>query len=113
MTVTFELDGHPFVALNGGPLFKFTPAISFQIDCKDQAEVDHFWEKLGEGADESKQQCGWLVDKFGVSWQVVPAALFEMVTDPDKTKVGNLTNAMQKMKKLDVEGMRKAFEGGS
>ena len=88
MTVVFELDGHPFVALNGGPMFKFSPATSFQVDCKDQAEVDFFWEKLGEGGDPANQQCGWLTDKFGVSWQVVPNALLEMVLDEDKAKVG-------------------------
>jgi predicted 3-demethylubiquinone-9 3-methyltransferase (glyoxalase superfamily) len=88
MTVVFELDGHPFVALNGGPLFKFSPATSFQVDCKDQAEVDFFWERLGEGGDPTNQQCGWLTDKFGVSWQVVPNALLEMVLDDDKAKVG-------------------------
>ena len=73
MTVAFELDGHSFVALNGGPSFKFSAATSFQVDCEDQAEVDHFWEKLGEGGDASKQQCGWLEDKFGVAWQAVPS----------------------------------------
>ena len=113
MTVTFSLDGHPFVALNGGPMFKFTPATSFQIDCKDQAEVDFFWEKLTEGGDPKAQQCGWLADKFGVSWQVVPAEMLEMVMHEDKKRVGAMTNAMMKMKKIDVAGLKEAFEKGS
>lgn len=113
MTVTFELDGHPFVGLNGGPQFKFSPATSFQIDCKDQAEVDFFWAKLGEGGDESMQRCGWVQDKFGVSWQVVPSAMLDMVLDDDKKKVGSMTNAMMKMKKLDIDELRAAFDAGS
>ena len=113
MTVAFELDGHPFVGLNGGPLFKFSAATSFQVHCKDQAEVDHFWEKLTEGGDASKQQCGWLEDKFGVAWQVVPNELLEMTLAEDKKKVGSMTNAMMKMKKFDIEGLKKAFDGGA
>ena len=87
MTVAFELDGQPFTALNGGPIFKFNEAISFQVDCKTQAEVDYFWEKLGAGGDPKAQQCGWLKDKFGLSWQVVPARLGrDHAARPSRTK---------------------------
>lgn len=110
MTVAFEIDGQPFTALNGGPMFKFTEAISFQIDCQSQAEVDHFWEKLSEGGDEAAQQCGWLKDKFGVSWQVIPTALIEMLKDKDAAKVIRVTNAMLQMKKLDVAALKNAYE---
>lgn len=110
MTVAFEIDGQPFTALNGGPMFKFTEAISFQIDCQGQAEVDHFWEKLSEGGDEAAQQCGWLKDKFGVSWQVIPTALIEMLKDEDAAKVTRVTNAMLPMKKLDVAALKNAYE---
>ena len=111
LVVAFELDGHPFVGLNGGPQFKFSEAVSFQIDCADQAEVDHFWEKLGEGGDPEKRQCGWLADKFGVAWQVVPSALTKMLTDPDVEKVKRATVAMMHMKKFDIAGLQKAFNG--
>src|SRR5262249_20111094 len=80
MVVAFELNGHPFVGLNGGPHFKFNEAVSFQVDCANQDEIDYYWEKLGEGGDEAKRQCGWLADKFGVSWQVVPTALKEILS---------------------------------
>ena len=113
MTVAFELDGHPFVALNGGPMFKFSAATSFQVGCKDQAEVDFFWERLGEGGDEEKKRCGWLEDRFGVAWQVIPSGLIEMMLDEDKGKVARMTEAMMKMKKLDIEGLRAAFDGGA
>ena len=83
MTVAFELDGQPFTALNGGPVFKFNEAISFQVICETQEEIDYYWEKLGAGGDEKAQQCGWLKDKFGLSWQVVPTVLPELMTDPD------------------------------
>ena len=82
MVVTFELDGQPFTALNGGPLFKFTEAVSFQVHCRSQGEVDFYWERLGEGGDPNAKQCGWLKDRFGLSWQVVPVALLEMLDDP-------------------------------
>ena len=87
MTVAFELDGQPFTALNGGPVFKFNEAISFQIMCETQEEVDYYWDKLAAGGDEKAQQCGWLKDKYGLSWQVVPTVLAEMMSDPDKEKV--------------------------
>ncbi|RYP40350.1 hypothetical protein DL767_001762 [Monosporascus sp. MG133] len=111
MVIGFELNGHPFVGLNGGPLFKFSEAISFQIDCANQEEVDYYWEKLGAGGDEAKRQCGWLSDKFGVSWQVVPKALKEMLHNPDNEKVKRVTVAMMAMKKLDIAELQKAFEG--
>src|SRR6266498_3272732 len=88
MTVAFELDGQPFTALNGGPHFKFNEAVSFQIMCQTQEEIDHYWNKLSEGGDKNAQQCGWLKDKYGLSWQVVPTVLAEMMSDPDKEKSG-------------------------
>jgi predicted 3-demethylubiquinone-9 3-methyltransferase (glyoxalase superfamily) len=112
MVVEFELRGRSFVALNGGPAnWKFSEAISLMIDCKDQDEVDHFWEKLSEGGDVSRQQCGWLADKFGVSWQVVPTALKNMMASEDKAAAGRATQAMMKMKKFDIAELEKAFNG--
>lgn len=111
MTVAFELDGQAFTALNGGPIFKFTEAISFQVMCETQEEVDYFWEKLSEGGPEDAQQCGWVKDKFGVSWQVVPTVLSEMMTDKDEKKSQRAMAAMLKMKKLDIAGLQRAFEG--
>ena len=111
MTVAFELEGQAFTALNGGPVFKFTEAISFQISCESQEEVDHYWQKLSEGGDEAAQQCGWLKDKYGVSWQVVPIALIEMMNDPDSAKSQRVTAAMLQMKKLDIAGLRRAYAG--
>ncbi|EEU45608.1 uncharacterized protein NECHADRAFT_80681 [Fusarium vanettenii 77-13-4] len=112
MVVEFDLRGHHFVALNGGPApWKFSEAISLMVDCKDQAEVDHFWEKLGEGADHSRQQCGWLGDKFGIAWQVVPTVLKEMLSSGDKAAADRATAAMMKMKKLDIAELEKAFKG--
>lgn len=107
MMVEFELNGHRFAGLNGGPQFKFDEAVSFQIDCANQEEVDYYWEKLGEGGDEKKKGCGWLADKFGVSWQVVPSAVKEMMSDPDKSKVMRVTDAVMKMKKLDIAALEK------
>jgi predicted 3-demethylubiquinone-9 3-methyltransferase (glyoxalase superfamily) len=109
MTVAFELDGQEFVALNGGPLFKFTEAISFVVNCETQEEVDHFWEKLSAGGQEV--QCGWLKDRFGVSWQVVPTVLVEMLQDEDPLKARRVMGAMLKMKKIDVEALKRAYEG--
>ena len=109
LTVQFELEGQDFVALNGGPIFKFTEAISFVVNCDTQEEVDHFWQKLSAGGQEV--ECGWLKDKFGVSWQVVPRILGEMLQDKDPVKSRRVMAAMLKMKKLDVEGLRKAYEG--
>ncbi|KAJ4267623.1 hypothetical protein NW762_003734 [Fusarium torreyae] len=112
MVVEFEIRGHSFVALNGGPAkWKFSEAISLMIDCKDQDEVDHFWEKLSEGGDTSRQQCGWLADKFGVAWQVVPTALKGMLGSKDKAAAGRATKAMMQMKKFDIAELEKAFKG--
>jgi len=108
MTVTFELEGQRFMALNGGPIFKFSPAISFLVSCETQQEVDSLWEKLSEGGEQ--EQCGWLKDKFGVSWQIVPSILSEMVQDEDATKSERVIKAMLQMKKLDIQGLRKAYE---
>ena len=112
LTVDFELDGQPFTALNGGPAFQFNEAISFQIDCASQEEVDHYWTKLKEGGDAAAQQCGWLKDRFGVSWQVVPHVLTEMLTDPDTARADRVMEAMLAMKKLDVAGLERAYAGG-
>jgi predicted 3-demethylubiquinone-9 3-methyltransferase (glyoxalase superfamily) len=111
MTVEFELNGQPFTALNGGPHFKFNEAVSFQIMCRDQEEVDHYWNRLTEGGDPNAQQCGWLKDKYGLSWQVVPTTLIEMVTDSDREKSGRAMEAMLQMKKIDIATVRRAFEG--
>jgi predicted 3-demethylubiquinone-9 3-methyltransferase (glyoxalase superfamily) len=111
LTVEFELNGQPFTALNGGPQFKFSEAISFQIMCRDQEEVDYYWNKLGQGGDPNAQQCGWLKDKYGLSWQVVPTALVELLGDPDREKSGRAMEAMLKMKKLDIAELERAFEG--
>jgi predicted 3-demethylubiquinone-9 3-methyltransferase (glyoxalase superfamily) len=111
MTVAFELDGQEFVALNGGPLFKFTEAISLVVNCATQAEVDDYWSKLSAGGQEV--QCGWLKDRFGLSWQVVPTILPEMLQDRDPERAKRVMAAMLKMKKLDVAALKKAYEGGS
>jgi len=111
LTVSFRLEGQEFTALNGGPRFKFSEAISFVVRCETQTEVDRYWERLGEGGDERAQQCGWVRDKFGVSWQIVPAALFEMMSGPDKEKSGRAMRAMLQMKKLDLPALRRAYEG--
>jgi predicted 3-demethylubiquinone-9 3-methyltransferase (glyoxalase superfamily) len=108
MTVAFELEGQPFTALNGGPQFKFNQSISFQISCESQAEVDHYWDKLSEGGDPNAQQCAWLKDKFGLSWQVVPTALSRLLSDPDRAKAGRVMNAMLKMKKIDIAELENA-----
>jgi predicted 3-demethylubiquinone-9 3-methyltransferase (glyoxalase superfamily) len=109
MTVQFELDGQPFIALNGGPLFTFTPAISFSIDCNTQAEVDKFWERLSEGG--STNQCGWLQDKYGISWQVVPSVLPKLLKDDDAEKSDAVMQAMLKMTKLDIKALQDAYDG--
>ena len=113
MTVAFELNGQPFTALNGGPVFKFNEAISFQIMCQTQEELDHYWNKLTVGGDKQAQQCGWLKDKYGLSWQVVPAVLVEMMKDPDKEKAGRVMEALLQMKKLDIAELERAFEGAA
>jgi predicted 3-demethylubiquinone-9 3-methyltransferase (glyoxalase superfamily) len=109
MTIAFQLAGQDFTALNGGPAFSFSQAISFLVNCESQEEVDMLWEKLSEGGE--TQQCGWLKDKFGVSWQIVPAALGEMLADPDAEKARRVMEAMLKMEKLDIAGLRRAHEG--
>ena len=111
MTVEFELNGQPFTALNGGPHFKFNEAVSFQVMCQDQEEVDYYWNNLTSGGDPNAQQCGWVKDKYGLSWQVVPTALIEMMGDPDREKSGRAMEAMLKMKKIDIAAMRRAYEG--
>jgi predicted 3-demethylubiquinone-9 3-methyltransferase (glyoxalase superfamily) len=109
MTVAFELDDQPFTALNGGPVFKFNEAISLQIYCADQKELDYYWEKLSQGGDVKAQQCGWLKDKYGVSWQVVPEVLPEMVGDPNSDKSQRAMDAMLHMKKIDIAELERAY----
>jgi predicted 3-demethylubiquinone-9 3-methyltransferase (glyoxalase superfamily) len=106
MTVSFELEGQKFVALNGGPQYTFTEAVSFQVSCKTQDEVDHFWTKLSEGGEEGP--CGWLKDRFGLSWQIVPNALPELLTDPDREKAQRVMAAMLQMKKIDIAELERA-----
>ena len=107
MTVTFQLDGHEFIALNGGPQFKFTEAISFVVNCETQEEVDELWEKLSEGGE--KVECGWLKDKYGVSWQIVPTILGEMLSDPDPVRSQRVMKVMLQMKKIDINRLKKAY----
>jgi predicted 3-demethylubiquinone-9 3-methyltransferase (glyoxalase superfamily) len=111
MVVAFELDGHTFTALNGGPLFKFNEAISLQVNCDTQDEIDHFCGKLSADGDPKAQQCGWLKDKYGVSWQIVPRVLPAMLTDPNHKKSGRAMKAMLKMKKIDIAALERAFAG--
>jgi predicted 3-demethylubiquinone-9 3-methyltransferase (glyoxalase superfamily) len=108
MTVVFELDGQRFTALNGGPVFTFNEAISLQVDCATQAEVDHYWQVLSAGGDERAQQCGWLKDRFGVSWQIVPTVLPELLADPDPARSQRVFQAMLQMKKLDIGQLMRA-----
>jgi len=110
LTVAFELFGQSIVALNGGPQFKFTEAISLYVMCEDQAEIDRYWDALSAGGETG--DCGWLKDKFGLSWQIAPAAVFAMLTDPDPAKVNRMMKAMMKMKKLDLAALEKAHAGG-
>jgi len=109
MTVAFQLDGQNFVALNGGPHFKFTEATSFVVNCETQEEVDHYWEKLAAGGDEKAQQCGWLKDKYGLSWQIVPVAMIKMLQDKDPKKSGRVMAAMLKMKKIDIGTLQQVY----
>jgi predicted 3-demethylubiquinone-9 3-methyltransferase (glyoxalase superfamily) len=109
LTVAFELDGQPFTALNGGPEFKFNEAISLQVFCKTQEEVDYFWSKLSQGGDERAQQCGWLKDKYGVSWQVVPTVLPELMADRETSE--RAMEALLKMKKIDIAALEQAARG--
>jgi predicted 3-demethylubiquinone-9 3-methyltransferase (glyoxalase superfamily) len=110
LTGTFQLEGHEFVALNGGPQYKFTEAISLFVDCETQAEVDDLWNRLTEGGAES--QCGWLKDKFGLSWQIIPSVLRKLLGDKDHKKSQAAMQAMFKMKKIDIKGLRDAFDRG-
>ncbi len=110
MTVVFELAGQRFVALNGGPQFRFTEAISFSVDCKTQAELDTFWGELSRGGEPGP--CGWLKDRYGLSWQVVPAILRELLEDPDPRRSQSVMKAMLQMGKLDIEGLKRAYENG-
>ena len=110
MTVAFELEGQEFIALNGGPMFTFSPAVSFVVNCATQEELDKLWEKLSEGGE--TQECGWLKDKYGVSWQIVPTVLGELMSDPDPARSQRVMKAMLQMKKLDMEGLKKAYAQG-
>ena len=110
-TVTFRLEGQRFTALNGGPRYTLSPAVSFLVHCESQAEVDHFWNKLGEGGDPTWQVCGWLRDRFGLSWQVVPEELPQLVGGPDPEGSRRATEAMLKMKKLDLAALKAAYAG--
>jgi predicted 3-demethylubiquinone-9 3-methyltransferase (glyoxalase superfamily) len=110
MTVEFEIEGQKFVALNGGPIFKFNEAISFQVHCETQKEVDYYWEKLSQGGDKQAQQCGWLKDKYGVSWQIVPIVLAKMLQDKDTKKSDRVMKVMLQMRKLDIMTLRQAYE---
>ena len=109
ITASFELEGQEFMALNGGPHYSFTPAISLFVNCKTQQEVDDLWDKLVEGG--KPMQCGWLTDKFGISWQIIPSALGEMLQDDDREKAGRVMQAMMQMVKIDVDGLKRAYDG--
>src|SRR2546427_11752218 len=109
MTVEFQIEGKEFIALNGGPQFKFTEAVSFSVECKRQAEVDELWEGLTDGGEEGA--CGWLKDKYGLSWQINPAILCEMLQDKDRKKAGRVMEATLNMKKIDIKALKKAYEG--
>jgi predicted 3-demethylubiquinone-9 3-methyltransferase (glyoxalase superfamily) len=111
MSATFELDGQRFMALNGGPSFRFEQGISLFVDCETQEEVDRYWEALSEGGE--KGPCGWLADKFGVSWQIVPRALGEMLSDEDLEKAQRVMNAMLQMSKIEIDELRRAYEGAA
>ena len=109
MTAAFELDGQSFVALDGGPIFRFNEAVSLVVNCHSQDEVDYYWSKLTQGGDEKAQQCGWLKDRYGLSWQVIPVEMIEMFSHFDPAKVSRMTDAMMKMKKIDLNELRKAM----
>jgi predicted 3-demethylubiquinone-9 3-methyltransferase (glyoxalase superfamily) len=108
MTARFQLEGQEFIALNGGPQFKFTEAISFLVNCETQEEVDYFWEKLSKGGERSR--CGWLKDKFGLSWQIVPTVLSEMLQDENAEKSQSVMKAMLQMDKIDIQGLKRAYD---
>jgi len=109
MTIEFWLEGQQFLALNGGPVFKFNEAVSFIVNCESQQEIDYYWEKLSRGGDPKAQVCGWLKDQFGLSWQIVPTVMADMMNDPDSKKTEAVMKAMLQMKKIDVEELSKAF----
>ncbi len=111
LTVAFELEGQAFTALNGGPSFKFNEAISFQVNCETQEDVDYYWEKLSASGEERAQQCGWLKDRYGVSWQIVPRILVEMLSDADAEKSQRAMTAMLQMKKIDINELKRAYAG--
>jgi predicted 3-demethylubiquinone-9 3-methyltransferase (glyoxalase superfamily) len=108
MTAAFELEGQSFTAINGGPVFTFSPAISFVINCETQEEIDYYWDKLSAGADPGAQQCGWLADRYGLSWQVVPQLMVDLMTDEDRARADRVMSAMLKMKKIDIETLKRA-----
>ena len=110
MSATFQLDGQEFFALNGGPMFTFTPAISFFVNCETQQEVDELWEKLSEGGE--TQRCGWLKDRYGLSWQIIPSTLGKLLGDKDAKKSQSVMKAMMRMDKIDIEGLMRAYEQG-
>jgi len=110
MSVTFELDGHEYMALNGGPHFKFTPAISLFVKCESQEEVDRYWDALIAGGGQA-ERCGWLKDRFGLSWQIIPTVLGQLLQDKDRAKAGRVMQAMMQMTKIDIAGLRRAYEG--
>jgi len=110
LTAVFELEGQRFMALDGGPFFQPSGAVSFYVECETQEEVDHFWTKLSEGGDPQAQQCGWLKDKYGFSWQIIPRTLAELLNDPDKEKSGRVMQALLKMKKIEIKGLKEAAE---
>lgn len=109
LTVAFELDGQPFTALNGGPLFRFNEAISLQVDCASQEEADYYWDRLCAGGDPAARQCGWLKDKYGLSWQVVPRVLVEMIADPDRSRADRVMQALLGMQKLEIAALEEAY----
>jgi predicted 3-demethylubiquinone-9 3-methyltransferase (glyoxalase superfamily) len=111
MTVEFEIMGQPFIAMNGGPAFTFSEAISFEVPCADQAEIDYYWERLGEGGDPAAQQCGWLKDRFGLSWQIVPQGWEDLMNSENPEATERAFAAMLEMKKLDIAALKAAYEG--
>ena len=111
MTIAFQLDGQEFVALNGGPIFAFTEAISFVVNCESQEEINYYWERLSKGGEEKAQQCGWLKDRYGLSWQVIPRMLVDLLNDVDPDKSSRVMKAMLEMKKIDIDTLKQASEG--
>ncbi|KAL9941229.1 hypothetical protein D7B24_003998 [Verticillium nonalfalfae] len=110
LIIEFEMNGQKFAGLNGGPQFKFNEAISLMVDCDDQKEIDFYWTKLGEGGDVARQQCGWIADRYGLAWQVVPKVLKTMLADPDQEKSDRVMEAMMQMTKMDIRGLEQAFK---